>query len=308
MGLLSGAFKAASTVNSISIMGKLKDWIWEKAEPKVADFIRGIDASTIVSGSEELKDYDTKYTDEQKAEFAERGAELAKTFELFGRFDTGERNIDTAMYDLCGDISKAYKDEPDKLGCYLTTSDPELNDKIYNAAKLVNNKVEELEANGTEITKDVFKQLREENPEIGEALDAVMASIKGRSDNKDGEKVTSSKIFNEEFSKSMQESFAETAKTIPVIGNFLADKGAKVIGELGMPTDKQLEPVENDPSMTQKMPEALENVKSCVSEKTNKNTNTISNRVARMQQEGIYMPDDGTSAKFADTETQVGND
>lgn len=305
MGLLSGAFKAASTVNSISIMGKLKGWIWEKAEPKVADFIRGIDASTIVSGSEELKDYDTKYTDEQKAEFAERGAEMAKTFELLGKFDTGERNIDTAMYDLCGDIGKAYKDEPDKLGCYLTTSDSELNDKVYNAAKLVNAKVEELEANGTEITKDVFKQLREENPEIKEALDAVTESIKGHSSDEDGKKVVSSKIFNEEFSKSMQESFAETAKTIPVIGNFLADKGAKAIGELGMP-DKHPEPIEGHPFGMQNPYEIIENMKHSASE--NENTVSASDRVARMQQEGIYMPDDGTAAKSADAEVQVEND
>ena len=230
---------------------------------------------------------------------------MAKTFELLGKFDTGERNIDTAMYDLCSDIGKAYKDEPDKLGCYLTTSDPELNDKIYNAAKLVNDKVEELEANGTEITKDVFKQLREENPEIKEALDAVAGSIKGSSDGKDGEKVTSSKIFNEDFSKSMQDSCVETAKTSPVIGNFLADRGVKVIGELGMP-DKHPESIEGHPFGVQNPYEIIERMKSRDSESTN--TASSSDRVARMQQEGIYMPDDGTAAKSADTETQVGND
>ena len=40
MGLIKGAFNAAG---NISIMGKLKQWVWEKAEPKVADFIRGVD-------------------------------------------------------------------------------------------------------------------------------------------------------------------------------------------------------------------------------------------------------------------------
>lgn len=225
MGVLRSAFKMASAANKFVLMDRLKDWAWEKAEPKVSDFIRGIDFSTAVSGNAYVKNYDTAYTDEQKKDFEEKGRHIVELFENFGKYDKGERTIESAMIDAFSDIATAYKDDPGKVACWIEASTEE-SDAIFDVASRFNEKISEFESLGKEMTAESVGEFIKNDEELKQLITDIKnlpLRSKERSDDRESDKAGSKKQHtkNEEFDKSVNDSLYDTFKDVPIIGGFV---------------------------------------------------------------------------------------
>lgn len=330
MGLIKGAFNAAG---NISIMGKLKQWVWEKAEPKVADFVRGVDYSTFIEGSKEAQEYDTKCTDAEKADYEAKGADLMKAFENLGKCDSGERNIDAAMFDVFKDIADKYKDDPGKIGyCIYEHGDDEYVNDIQNVVTIFNEKFAALEASGAEINYKTPYELADNDEEFKAAWDKLGSVIKNiekhtvsdpedeASSENSAEKLSDGAFHNDLFKDSVKSSFVETTKTIPVIGNFIANKQDVIEEKFDnfverLRDKRSLKEIEADEQaarldkalapIAEKHPELASFIKAKESDMTSNGFGK--NKVEMLQQSGIYMPDDeqtGTS----NTETSAEND
>lgn len=225
MGVLRSAFKMASTANNFILMDKIKGCVWEKAEPKVADFIRGIDFSTVISGNAYVKEYDTAYTDEQKKDFEEKGRNVVEMLERVSKYDTGERTIESAMADMFSDIATAYKDDPGKVACWIDTN-TENGETICDIATRFNEKMRELESYDGEVTAESIEEFIQNDEELKRLYEDIKELPKTRLERprrseSDGAEDEKRLAKNEEFSKSFDDSLYNTFRDVPVIGGFV---------------------------------------------------------------------------------------
>lgn len=174
MGLISKAFHTAS---SVSILGKVKDWVWERVEPKVSDYVRSLDADDFLKGKR-MEGY-ADLPDEDRERYEEAGKILMEGFDNLSDFDNGDPTIDMALLQCAGNIAEGCKDDPAKLA-YFVDIDGTVGEKLVERMDAFNDIVDEAKEKGEELnTEDILGMFKEAKHRTSEEAAAQAAAELG---------------------------------------------------------------------------------------------------------------------------------